>query len=664
MAIQNLETVFLNAVNHHLNQQYEFAEDGYLLCLEGGYRLLDCLQNLGFLYTAIRDFQKAQYVYLQMLELKNDSLDTYLNLGSIYSELGSIDNGIKLYIKALEMNPHFVDIYNNLGILYKMQDRYEEALSTYTKGLLIAPHSEALHYNLSNLIRGRTLPLSYMKLNSTEVLLMGELEFEYNEFQDYTTPIFGYLFDKYGLSGCDFDTESGYRLLENPLFQLSLRKMISTNFYLENFLIKVRKEILKAILSGAYSNQTLDQMESFIYSLAIQCFWTEYVYAVDEEEANLLGQLECLLQNAFEQNDKRTLWYVGVYGCYKALALQSQSFIEHLNGAQVDAGEIFKEFYRIQLQEPLEEIRLKKTIPVLNPLNDEISRKVAHQYEENPYPRWISVKKLVANPLAALIKAQIPLIGVLEDDAIDKKEHAILIAGTGTGKHLIERAQQVSNAHVTGLDLSKASLAYAKRKATALNVNNIEFIQGNLLDVKLMGKQFNLIESVGVLHHMEDPMRGWKSLVDVLKPNGYMKIGLYSELARKSVIDTLSFVKERGYQAQLSDIRKCRNEIYHLDSSHTIWNLVDYFDFYSVSGTRDLIFNAQEHRFSIPQIDYAIQSLGLKFLGFSFANREIYKDYLDMFTEDKEGKNLKHWHEFEVKFPDTFIGMYQFWLQK
>ena len=52
-----------------------------------------------------------------------------------------------------------------------------------------------------------------------------------------------------------------------------------------------------------------------------------------------------------------------------------------------------------------------------------------------------------------------------------------------------------------------------------------------------MKKAFDIIESVGVLHHMEDPIEGWRSLVDVLKPSGLMKIGLYSNLARRHIDD-------------------------------------------------------------------------------------------------------------------------------
>ncbi len=35
-----------------------------------------------------------------------------------------------------------------------------------------------------------------------------------------------------------------------------------------------------------------------------------------------------------------------------------------------------------------------------------------------------------------------------------------------------------------------------------------------------LGRQFDLIECVGVLHHLGDPLAGWRVLVSLLKPGG------------------------------------------------------------------------------------------------------------------------------------------------
>ena len=39
-------------------------------------------------------------------------------------------------------------------------------------------------------------------------------------------------------------------------------------------------------------------------------------------------------------------------------------------------------------------------------------------------------------------------------------------------------------------------------------------MQADILDLAKLNKRFDIIESVGVLHHMENPMAGWKVLTD------------------------------------------------------------------------------------------------------------------------------------------------------
>ena len=45
-----------------------------------------------------------------------------------------------------------------------------------------------------------------------------------------------------------------------------------------------------------------------------------------------------------------------------------------------------------QVVEVQRERDLRESIPVLNPIEDDVSRAVRDQYEENPYPRWINTK--------------------------------------------------------------------------------------------------------------------------------------------------------------------------------------------------------------------------------------------------------------------------------
>ena len=66
-------------------------------------------------------------------------------------------------------------------------------------------------------------------------------------------------------------------------------------------------------------------------------------------------------------------------------------------------------------------------------------------------------------------------------------------------------------------------------------IQNIKYFQTDLLNIDLLKESFDMIISTGVLHHMEKPIKGLKSLCKVLKPNGFLKLGLYSTIARSSI---------------------------------------------------------------------------------------------------------------------------------
>ena len=165
--------------------------------------------------------------------------------------------------------------------------------------------------------------------------------------------------------------------------------------------------------------------------------------------------------------------------------------------------------------------------------------------------------------------------------------------------------------------MSLSSLAYAKRKIDELSLNNIDIIHADILDLKNLNKKFDVIESVGTIHHMKDPIEGLKILLQILKPHGYLKIGLYSELARDYVVKSRELIKKKQFNNNIEDIRECRKLIFNEKDNSIIQNITKRADFYSTSNVRDLIFHVQEHSFTIPEISKIIKNLDLEFLGFN-----------------------------------------------
>ena len=318
-----------------------------------------------------------------------------------------------------------------------------------------------------------------------------------------------------------------------------------------------------------------------------------------------------------------------------------------------------------QISEPRIEQALCSKIARLTPIQDNVSLAVRGQYEENPYPRWIKTgTEANRSPMDTFLRSS-PLNFDLGDYKAPERPQ-ILVAGCGTGQHAIITDSKFFNSNMLAVDLSLRSLSYALRKTNQLGITNIEFAQADILELGNLERRFDLIESIGVLHHLDDPLAGWRVLVDLVKPGGLMKIGLYSESARQHIVCGRAQIVKKAYTTSPEDIRRCRLDFAKMAEAGnpTMAKICGGRDFFNLSNCRDLLFHVQEHRFTLPQISQALGALKLRFLGFELRDLGVLKSFKELFPTGRALTSLSQWHQFELKYPDTFRGMYQFWCQK
>ena len=113
-----------------------------------------------------------------------------------------------------------------------------------------------------------------------------------------------------------------------------------------------------------------------------------------------------------------------------------------------------------------------------------------------------------------------------------RQDVRILDAGCGTGvgtEYLVHLNPQ---AQVVGIDLSAGALSVAKERCQRSGANQVEFHHLSLYDAAQLPGEFDLINCVGVLHHLPDPIRGIQALSAKLAPGGLMHIFVYGELGR------------------------------------------------------------------------------------------------------------------------------------
>ncbi len=306
------------------------------------------------------------------------------------------------------------------------------------------------------------------------------------------------------------------------------------------------------------------------------------------------------------------------------------------------------------------EAEIRAALPCLSRSDDQVSKLMRAQYEESPYPRWRGLRSGGETTLEALLKRLFPTISVAPFPASPK----LLVAGAGTGRHALRTARRFPGAEVMAIDISRASLAYGARQAERLHIDTVRFAEADLVALPETLGPFDLIEACGVLHHMADPEAAWKGLLSHLAPSGVMKIALYSEVARQDVVAARAWLGRDPAGLPLDDVRQLRLELLALPDDHPAKGVTRELDFYSLSGCRDLVFNASEQRFDIPRIAAAIEMLDLEFLGFEFTESRVMEAYRVRHPEDPGGRNLRNWERIEADNPALFRGMYQFWCRR
>jgi len=399
----------------------------------------------------------------------------------------------------------------------------------------------------------------------------------------------------------------------------ALSSVLIRGLELERFLTHLRKALLGLV------NELDTNSLKLLVALAQQCFINEYVYDVDDDEMRQIARLRTELADSAPAKLAAIAAYQPLHRLPEASKLSGQSWPRAV-----------RDLIRQQIEEPLVEARA--TIPALTDI-DATSSSVQQHYEQNPYPRWtVSFAPLVtAAPAAA----------------------EILIAGCGTGKHVFYMARGNPGARILAIDISRASLAYASRKTREARLRNIEYAQADILKLGALNRRFDHIEAIGVLHHLVDPKTGWRVLLSLLKPQGTMRVALYSETAGRAILAARELIASNGYEPTPEDIRAVRR---HMMGDVTRWRAVlQTEDFYYMSGCRDMLFHVIEHRFTLPDIAAFLREENLQLVEF-----EPPPEAVELFKQQYPNRmnDLDCWHAFEQERPGTFRQMYQFVVAK
>ena len=601
----------------------------------------EALMNLGNALREQSQPAEAATHLRRAVALRPQSPVAHNNLGLALAGLGD-PAAAAHYQRAIELQPQFIEPYLNLALEFVRTGRPDQALACVQRSLQIAetPDGTALFARIVGTLEAVGDDPALRQLVTRAAL----------ESWGHTKDLAGVATTlvKHGstIEAQIARAEPAWPAVAGePLLRSLLESTVICDFDLERFLTATRARLLE--IAETAPDAVDDEQLRFACALARQCFSNEYVYATTEDE---LARVRRLRETVSPLSLAAIAAYQPLHTLPNADALLARSW-----PAPVAA------LFTQQVREPRDEAVARAAIPRLTPIDDDVSRLVQAQYEQNPYPRWVAAGQPPKyESIDALMQREHPRAPFRRTG---KAELDILVAGCGTGQHSIDVARQFERARVLAVDLSTASLAYATTHARALGVANVEHAQADILQLGTIGRAFDMIQAGGVLHHMRDPWAGWQVLLSLLRPNGLMYVALYSEVGRRDVVAAREFIAQRRYGSAPADIRACRQELMaHADGS-ALRNVALFNDFFTTSECRDLLFHVQEHRMALPEIKRFLAANGLTFLGFELSARAR-QQYAARFPQDDAMIDLDHWHAFEQDNPYTFASMYRFWIQK
>ena len=199
----------------------------------------------------------------------------------------------------------------------------------------------------------------------------------------------------------------------------------------------------------------------------------------------------------------------------------------------------------------------------------------------------------------------------------------ILDAGCGTGvgtEYLVHLNPQAA---VVGIDLSAGALSVAKERCQRSGANRVEFHHLSLYDAEQLEGEFDLINCVGVLHHLPDPIRGIQSLAAKLAPGGLMHIFVYAELGRWEIqlMQKAIALLQGNQRGDYTDGVQVGRQIFSAlpESNRRVkrekerWSLENQRD----ANFADMYVHPQEIDYNIETLFELIDASGLEFIGFS-----------------------------------------------
>ena len=140
----------------------------------------------------------------------------------------------------------------------------------------------------------------------------------------------------------------------------------------------------------------------------------------------------------------------------------------------------------------------------------------------------------------------------LNNIIVNSSEFKLLDVGCGAGWFINSMKYYYNKIDAYGVDFNQEALRFGEEVSLLLKLDT-KFICEDLFSINLK-KKFDLITSIGVLHHTNNCLAGIQKLID-LEPK-YLMIGLYHKYGRKPFLDHFDNLKKKNKELDKNELEE------------------------------------------------------------------------------------------------------------
>ena len=243
-----------------------------------------------------------------------------------------------------------------------------------------------------------------------------------------------------------------------------------------------------------------------------------------------------------------------------------------------------------------------------DPRTDVVNR----QYERWMYPapihdiaEWVTTNYEVCDPTHAH--------RIFWPDREYRPDMDILIAGCGTNQAAVI-AHNNPAAKVVGIDISQASLNHQQYLKDKHGLFNLDLRLLPIEELPTLGLDFDLVMSIGVLHHMADPLAGMKALAGCVRPDGAIAASLYTKYGRSGVYILQSVFRDLGLGQDEASLQMVKETLSALPADHPVKGYMPSMnDLHYDAGVVDTFLHGRDQSYTVENCLELIASAGLVF---------------------------------------------------